>query len=71
MALANTKLKLVSHRTGDAGFLCGHTQMDLVQPAQALPDPGPRKDDGPTWPARYQQFLESTKVQQKFSQQSE
>ena len=71
MALANTRLKLVNHGTADAGNQCGYPLLDLVQPTPALPDPGPRNLADPTWPQRYQQFLESTTVQQKFSQQWE
>jgi hypothetical protein len=56
--------------SGDSnkGTSAGHTFMDLAAPnGTALPDPGARPDNDPTWPRRYQQYLESVTKVQKFS----
>ena len=80
MALKNPNLvklggTLVNDGSGkdqnQAGVASGHTQMTLVKPAVALPDPGPRNLSDPTWPRRYQQYLESIQISEKFSGDNE
>jgi hypothetical protein len=79
MSLANLGLKKVGNTTLNSGagvasapaVASGHTQVCLVQPAVALPDPGPRNLNDPSWPRRYQQFIESTQILPKYGQDSE
>jgi hypothetical protein len=68
MALRNTNLTKIGNTQFGVG---GQTQMCLVKPATALPDPGPRNQADPTWPSRYQQYSESIQVTVKYSQDSE
>jgi hypothetical protein len=69
MALKNTKLaKVGSASTSTSGQASGHTQMQIVVPATALADPGARNLADPSWPAKYQAYLESITPTPKYSQ---
>jgi hypothetical protein len=68
MALKNTNLTKIGSTIFGAS---GQTQMCLVKPAVALPDPGPRNPNDPTWPQRYAAYLQSIQIEPKFSQDTE
>ncbi len=69
MALKNTTLQKVGGLlTSNGGQASGHTQLQMVQPAVALPDPGPRNFNDPTWPARNAAYQQSVQLTQKFGQ---
>lgn len=69
MALKNTNLQKVGGLLSSAnGQASGHTQMQLVVPAAALPDPGPRSASDSTWPARNAAYIQSVQMTQKFGQ---
>jgi hypothetical protein len=57
-----------SAATSTSGQACGHSQIQIVVPAPALPDPGGRNLADPGWPQRYQAFVESTQAMAKYSQ---
>jgi hypothetical protein len=75
MTLANPKLTKLGTTTlnsgngiGNVSVASGFTQFCLVQPTTALPNPGPRNLADPTWVSRNMQYLESTQVTAKYSQ---
>jgi hypothetical protein len=51
----------------NTGTSSGQTFLDLTVPNSSFPDPGPRNLSDSTWARRYQQFLEATTPQQRFS----
>ena len=68
MALKNTNLQKVGGLlTSNGGQTSGHTQMQLVQPAVALVDPG-GFDGSPSWHSKRAQYVQSVQITQKFSQ---
>jgi hypothetical protein len=69
MALKNPKLaKVGSGVTSTSGQACGHSQMQIVVPATALPDPGARDLADPSWPAKYRAHIESITPTPKYGQ---
>jgi len=70
MALRNTNLTKVGNLQTNPNA-SGHTQMQLVQPATALPDPGPWDGKDPSWHSRRIQYLQSIQITQKFGQDTE
>jgi hypothetical protein len=73
MGLSNSKLKKVNSTTLNGAGISnyGFAQSVLVQPAVALPDPGPRDLKDPTWPQRFAEYLRSVQTEQKYGQDSE
>ena len=70
--IRNGKLTKVGNLvTSNAGQASGHTQMQLVQSANPLPDPGPRNLSDPTWPARNAAYQQSVQIEPKFSGDNE